>query len=171
MNKILSYFTMLLLSAMTLTLGSCTEEYEYSAEAAKGQQVYFSNTLASTVTITNDGAHFLVPISRVNTDEELTVNITATDESGQLTIPQSVTFEAGQSEANITIDYDPNQITADTYYDVTLSIADADYTTPYGEFFLFIQRSNVASLHRDWNRYVYRRLYWSVQCSGRNQAN
>ena len=133
MNKILSYFTMLLLSVMTLTLGSCTEEYEYSAEAAKGQQVYFSNTLASTVTITNDGAHFLVPISRVNTDEELTVNITATDESGQLTIPQSVTFEAGQSEANITIDYDPNQITADTYYDVTLSIADADYTTPYGE--------------------------------------
>ena len=91
MNKILSYFTMLLLSVMTLTLGSCTEEYEYSAEAAKGQQVYFSNTLASTVTITNDGAHFLVPISRVNTDEELTVNITATDESDQLTIPQSVT--------------------------------------------------------------------------------
>lgn len=124
---------MLLLSVMTLTLGSCTEEYEYSAEAAKGQQVYFSNSLASSVTVTSDGAHFIVPINRINTDEELTVNIASTDESGALTIPQSVTFEAGKSEANITIDYDVNHFTADTYYQVTLSVADADYTTPYGE--------------------------------------
>ena len=31
MNKIFSLFTMALLSVMALTLGSCTEEYEYSA--------------------------------------------------------------------------------------------------------------------------------------------
>lgn len=133
MNKIFNHFTMLLLSVMALTLGSCTEEYDYVGEKAKGQQVYFSNTLSSSVEITSDGAHFLVPINRVSTDEALTVNLASTDESGVLTIPQTVTFDAGQSETNITIDYDASRLTAETHYSVTLSIADEDYTTPYGE--------------------------------------
>lgn len=133
MNKIFNYCILSLLSVLTLTLGSCTEEYDYVKQKAKGQQVYFSNSLSSSVTITDNGAHFIVPINRIDTSEELTVNLTATDESGVLTIPSTVTFKAGESEANITIDYDPSQIEADTYYDVTLAVADADYTTPYGE--------------------------------------
>lgn len=133
MNKIFNYCILSLLSVLTLTLGSCTEEYDYVKQKAKGQQVYFSNSLSSSVTITDNGAHFIVPINRIDTAEELTVNLTATDESGVLTIPSTVTFKAGESEANITIDYDPSQIEADTYYDVTLAVADADYTTPYGE--------------------------------------
>lgn len=124
---------MLLLSVLALTLGSCTEEYEYSAAKVEGEQVYFSNTLSSSVEITSDGEHFLVPINRVSTDEALTVNLTSTDESSALTIPQTVTFDAGQNEANITIDYDASKLTAETHYSVTLSIADEDYTTPYGE--------------------------------------
>lgn len=133
MNKIFNYCILSLLSVLTLTLGSCTEEYDYVAQKAKGQQVYFSNSLASSVTIADNGAHFIVPINRIDTAEELTVNLTATDESGTLTIPSTVTFKAGESEANITIDYDPSQIEPDTYYDVTLALADADYTTPYGD--------------------------------------
>lgn len=133
MNKIFNYCILSLLSVLTLTLGSCTEEYDYVKQKAKGQQVYFSNSLSSSVTITDNGAHFIVPINRIDTAEELTVNLTATDESGVLTIPSTVTFKAGESEANITIDYDPSQIEADTYYDVTLAVADADYTTPYGD--------------------------------------
>mgnify|MGYP001777409486 CR=1 FL=1 len=133
MNKIFNYCILSLLSVLTLTLGSCTEEYDYVKQKAKGQQVYFSNSLSSSVTITDNGAHFIVPINRIDTSEELTVNLTATDESGVLTIPSTVTFKAGESEANITIDYDPSQIEADTYYDVTLAVADADYTTPYGD--------------------------------------
>lgn len=133
MNKIFNYCILSLLSVLTLTLGSCTEEYDYVAQKAKGQQVYFSNSLASSVTIADNGAHFIVPINRIDTAEELTVNLTATDESGTLTIPSTVTFKAGESEANITIDYDPSQIEPDTYYDVTLAVADADYTTPYGD--------------------------------------
>lgn len=133
MNKIFNYCILSILSVLTLTLGSCTEEYDYVKQKAKGQQVYFSNSLSSSVTITDNGAHFIVPINRIDTSEELTVNLTATDESGVLTIPSTVTFKAGESEANITIDYDPSQIEADTYYDVTLAVADADYTTPYGD--------------------------------------
>ncbi|HIW44796.1 MAG TPA: hypothetical protein H9986_07205 [Candidatus Prevotella stercoripullorum] len=133
MNKIFNYCILSLLSVLPLTLGSCTEEYDYVKQKAKGQQVYFSNSLSSSVTITDNGAHFIVPINRIDTSEELTVNLTATDESGVLTIPSTVTFKAGESEANITIDYDPSQIEADTYYDVTLAVADADYTTPYGD--------------------------------------
>lgn len=133
MNKIFNYCILSLLSVLTLTLGSCTEEYDYVMQKAKGQQVYFSNTLATTVNLSRDGEHFIVQINRMATEEELTVNLTATDESGALTVPSTVTFEAGKSEANITIDYDPAQIEFDTNYEVTVSIADADYTTPYGD--------------------------------------
>ena len=44
---------MALLSVMALTLGSCTEEYEYSAAKVEGQQVYFSNALGSTLNLSN----------------------------------------------------------------------------------------------------------------------
>lgn len=36
MNKIFKYCSMLLLSVLALTLGSCTEEYEYSGAKAEG---------------------------------------------------------------------------------------------------------------------------------------
>ena len=38
MNKIFNYCILSLLSVLTLTLGSCTEEYDYVKQKAKGQQ-------------------------------------------------------------------------------------------------------------------------------------
>lgn len=37
MNKIFQYCSVLLFSVLTLALGSCTEEYEYSAAKVEGE--------------------------------------------------------------------------------------------------------------------------------------
>lgn len=132
MNKIFNYCAMLLFSAVALVMGSCTEEYEYDpAAAAAGAQVYFNSGLAPTVNLTNEGS-FTVPINRVNADEAITVNLSLTDESGIYSIPQSVSFAEGEKEQNITVNYDPKSLEYDNFTELTIGIADADYTTPYG---------------------------------------
>ena len=132
MNKIFSLFTMALLSVMALTLGSCTEEYEYSGAKAEGQQVYFSNALGSTVNLSNTESSYALTLNRIDTSEELTVNLTLSDESGIYSIPSSVTFAQGDSAVRFNLSYDPAKLEYDVFNSVTIAIADADYTTPYG---------------------------------------
>lgn len=132
MNKIYSIFTMLLLSVTALTLGSCTEEYEYSGAKAEGEQVYFSNALGSTVNLSNTESSYAIQLNRINTSDELTVNLTLNDESGIYSIPSSVTFAQGDSIATFNLSYDPTKLEYDVFNSVTIAIADADYTTPYG---------------------------------------
>lgn len=132
MNKIFQYCSVLLFSVLTLALGSCTEEYEYSAAKVEGEQVYFSNALPSQQELSNKVSSFTVHLNRIVTDDELTVNISMTDESSLFTAPSSVTFAQGDSTVDITINYDPTKLEYDQFHTVTLTIADADYTTPYG---------------------------------------
>lgn len=132
MNKIFSLFTMALLSVMALTLGSCTEEYEYSGAKAEGQQVYFSNALGSTVNLSNTESSYALTLNRIDTSSELTVNLTLSDESGIYSIPPSVTFAQGDSAVQFNLSYDPAKLEYDVFNSVTIAIADADYTTPYG---------------------------------------
>ena len=132
MNKIFSLFTMALLSVMALTLGSCTEEYEYSAAKVEGQQVYFSNALGSTLNLSNTESSYALTLNRVDTSSELTVNLTLSDESGIYSIPSSVTFAQGDSAVQFNLSYDPTKLEYDVFNSVTIAIADADYTTPYG---------------------------------------
>ena len=123
---------MALLSVMTLTLGSCTEEYEYSGAKAEGQQVYFSNALGSTLNLSDTESSYALTLNRVDTSEELTVNLTLSDESGIYSIPSSVTFAQGDSAVQFNLSYDPAKLEYDVFNSVTIAIADADYTTPYG---------------------------------------
>lgn len=124
---------MSLLAVMTLTLGSCTEEYEYSAAKAEGEQVYFSNELSSTVELSNTESSYAIQINRINTTGELTVNLTLSDESGIYSIPSSVTFAQGDSTATFDLSYDPSVLEVrHVFNSVTVAIADAEYTTPYG---------------------------------------
>ena len=123
---------MALLSVMALTLGSCTEEYEYSGAKAEGQQVYFSNALGSTVNLSNTESSYALTLNRIDTSEELTVNLTLSDESGIYSIPSSVTFAQGDSAVQFNLSYDPAKLVYDVFNSVTIAIADADYTTPYG---------------------------------------
>lgn len=123
---------MALLSVMALTLGSCTEEYEYSGAKAEGQQVYFSNALGSTVNLSNTESSYALTLNRIDTSSELTVNLTLSDESGIYSIPPSVTFAQGDSAVQFNLSYDPAKLEYDVFNSVTIAIADADYTTPYG---------------------------------------
>lgn len=123
---------MALLSVMALTLGSCTEEYEYSGAKAEGQQVYFSNALGSTVNLSNTESSYALTLNRIDTSSELTVNLTLSDESGIYSIPSSVTFAQGDSAVQFNLSYDPAKLEYDVFNSVTIAIADADYTTPYG---------------------------------------
>lgn len=132
MKKIHNLFTTLLLAATALALGSCTDEYEYTAATVEGQQVYFSNTLASTQNISDTESSFNISLNRIKTDGELTVNLTLDDASGIYSIPSSVSFADGEDEVSIPVSYDPTKLEYDVFNDVTIAIADVDYTTPYG---------------------------------------
>lgn len=133
MKKIHNLFTTLLLAATALTLGSCTEEYEYTAATVEGEQVYFSNTLPSTVELSATENSITVPVNRIDKNGELTVPLTVSvPEGSSLTVSDQVTFADGESEAYVTISYDPNTIEYGKYEQVTVSLEDASYTTPYG---------------------------------------
>lgn len=136
MNKIFSFCTFLMLSVLTLMLGSCTEDYEYSAATPEGEQVYFKTTLASRYDLDLNKSTFQVEINRIQSKGELTVNLNASKDEGSIfTIPTSVTFADGATSAEINISYDPQVLLAKGYgyyEDITLNVSDAEYTTPYG---------------------------------------
>lgn len=124
---------MLLLSVTALTLGSCTEEYEYSGAKAEGEQVYFSNALPSTVELSATESSITVPVNRINRQGELTVPLTVSVPDGSsLTVSSQVTFNDGDSVAYVSISYDPTTIEYGHYDEITVAIQDANYTTPYG---------------------------------------
>ncbi|MCD8291814.1 MAG: hypothetical protein LUC91_09985 [Prevotella sp.] len=134
MNKIFSYCAMLLFSVLAFSLVSCTEEYEYTGATAEGEQVYFSNTLSSTVELTSSESSFQIPVNRMNTSGSLTVplEINLPYGSNCEATTSSVTFADGASVAYLTFTYDPTNIDYGVYDEITVAISDASYTTPYG---------------------------------------
>lgn len=132
MNKIFQYCSVLLFSVLTLALGSCTEEYEYSAAKVEGEQVYFSNVLPTVQNLSSDSTSFTISLNRVVTDDELAVNLTLSDSSKIYSIPASVTFAEGASKVDFKVSYDPSKLEYEKFNTVSIAIADANYTTPYG---------------------------------------
>ena len=132
MNKIIRNTFVAFAAILGLTLASCTDKYEYQAASASGQQVYFDQ-VANKISLSKDANTFNVQVRRIATDEAATIALTSTDESGLFTIPGSVAFAAGEDVANVTIGYNPDVLEYDDFKAITLSLADADNTTPYGK--------------------------------------
>lgn len=133
MNKIFKHSMMLLFSALALVLGSCTEEFEYTGATIEGEQVYFSNALSSTVNLDPNASEVKIPVNRIQRTGELTVNFNVTtSENCAVSVPSSVTFADGDSVAYLTVTYNPQTIQMGHFDDVTISIAETSYTTPYG---------------------------------------
>lgn len=133
MNRIFNYCTILLVSVLAFALASCTEEYEYTGATVEGEQVYFSNTLSSTVELTLNDNTFKIPVNRIQKEGELTVQLNVSKSEGNnFVIPSEVTFADGDSIAYVTIGYDNTAIEYGKYDDITLSIANSEYTSPYG---------------------------------------
>lgn len=134
MNKISKYTVMLLASVLAFTFGSCTDEYEYSGAAAEGEQVYFSNTLSPVVELSQTESSVKIPVNRIAEKGELTVDLDITmSENSNVSVPSSVTFADGQTKAYLTINYDPTKVEYGKYDEVTVSVKDKSYTTPYGK--------------------------------------
>ena len=131
MNKIFKSAFVALVALIGLTMTSCVNKYDYDADTASGEQVYFDNS-TSKVALSKDATSFTVPVLRVATTEAATIALTSTDESGIFTIPSSVSFAAGENKALVTIGYDPTKLEYDDFKSITLSLSDTSYGTPYG---------------------------------------
>lgn len=95
--------------------------------------MYFSNALSSTVNLDPNASEVKIPVNRIQRTGELTVNFNVTtSENCAVNVPSSVTFADGDSVAYLTVTYDPQTIQMGHFDDVTVAIADANYTTPYG---------------------------------------
>lgn len=111
---------------------ACSDDDDYQWATVSGNQVYFSNQLPASYSISKSANSITVPLNRVKTDEAITVNLSHTDKTGFFNVPASVSFAQGEAVANITITYDPEAVAYDENHRDTLTIASTDYTTIYG---------------------------------------
>ena len=109
-----------------------SDDDDYQWATVTGNQVYFSNQLPSSYNISKATNSITVPISRVKTDEAITVNLTHTDDTGFFNVPSTVSFAAGQNKADIIITYDPEAVAYDEKHADVIKITNEDYTTLYG---------------------------------------
>lgn len=134
--KIFNKFTTALMVLPVLAaFTACSDDDEYTAaEKLNSAQVYFSKDLPETVNLEMGNSSFQVQINRIKTEGALTVKLKAEqDEAAIFDVPASVSFADGAATANITVNYPASAIVYDEMHDMTISIDDEAYTTPYGK--------------------------------------
>jgi hypothetical protein len=135
MKTLFKYSYIALFGVLALLVSSCTNDYNYDPATVQGEQVYFSNALASQIEISSTANSFTVPVNRIQKTDAITVPITVTMGDGSIysVTNKQVSFNAGDSVAYVTVSYDPKNIVYGTYTDITLQIGDQNYTTVYGK--------------------------------------
>lgn len=109
-------------AVLLLPLTSCSDD-DYPLEPVPaGQEVYFSESLATNYTLARGTSSVEIPVMRIKTDEAETIQIMSEDESGLFTIPASVTFAAGADKTNLTISYDFAALEPSNSYPISLLI-------------------------------------------------
>lgn len=129
LNKI--FLGLLGLGAMVMSACSSSDDYQW-AKLTGGNQVYFSNELPSSQTLSMSSTSFTIPVSRVSTNDAQTVNISLTSDDNVFSAPSSVSFAAGSSTADLVVSYDPEALGYDNAKNATLTITDTDQTNAYG---------------------------------------
>lgn len=130
MKRIIYIF---LLPLALSVLGSCEEwQYDYEGVEVDGTaEVYFSSSVSSSIDLSSSDTYFSIEVLRLDTSSSLTVGIEAIQEEGSaFTVPSSVTFSAGSSSTELVITFDPDDLEAGVYEEITLTITDE--TTSYG---------------------------------------
>ena len=122
------------LGMLALTLASCSSDDDYQRATVSGAQVYFPNTLGSTIETPADANSFTVPVNRINTSGALTVPLTITMSDGSIYTPaaQQVSFADGANTAYVTFNYNPEDVVFGDYYDISIAINGAENITDYG---------------------------------------
>jgi len=118
-NKITSLFVLFLL----LGFMACTEKVKYDpAEALTNAQVYFSKDEPTSISLLENQSSFLVNVYRQNTQGDLTVNLTGTDENNLFNVPSSVSFKSGDDKASFNVTFDFSKIEANTDYSLNIKL-------------------------------------------------
>lgn len=130
MKKIFS-----ILCAIALVVGftACSSEQDIPYEELNNQQVYFPNTISTTVELSPEATTFEIPVMRMGTDA-VTIPLIVTmgeENPADLQFPASVAFAEGKKETSIVVSYDPTKVEPGYYNDVNISFG-PDYNTPYG---------------------------------------
>lgn len=122
---------MLMLLGMVVFTACSDDDNDYQWATASGEQVFFNKDLPTKYDISYSETSFKIPVSRIKTDDAITVGIELTDTNNVYKAPASVSFAAGEATADIVISYDPEKFEYNDYKAATLTIAD-DYATAYG---------------------------------------
>ena len=119
---------------MAIMLSACSSDDDYQRATVSGAQVYFPNTLGSTIETSTDATSFTVPVYRVNSEGELTVPLTISMSDGSIYTPaaQQVTFANGSKTADLVFNYNPADVVYGNYYDINVAIGGEGNATEYG---------------------------------------
>ncbi len=151
-NKLISALMVL---PVVAALTACSDDDgKYTpAEKLTTAQVYFSNLLPTKVDLVTEGEGVVsVTLNRIKTDEAMTVNLVAAqpeEQAVQFVVPANVTFAEGESSTTFEVTYNPTQVEYDKNYVCQLSIADEEYTTPYGSS-TYDFTASISSPMTDW---------------------
>jgi len=128
--KIRNLIYAVLLSALYLATSCVQHAPEYvPGEAPTGTQVFFpSDVQIGTITL-DETKPVIVPVTRVNTSNALTVNIISSADPA-FNVPSTVEFAAGAKDATIVINYDAKKFVRGDNYTISLTLGNE--TTPYG---------------------------------------
>lgn len=112
---------------------ACEENpMEYIPAEIDGKaQVYFPKTNATTVNVAKADASIDIPISRVGTEDALTVSLIVTGDDAEFNVPTSVSFGQGETQTTIKVTFDGEKLEYDKFSDFKIVIED-DYSSPYG---------------------------------------
>ena len=102
MKRIFNFPAMLFAAALVTSLGSCTEEFEYSGAKVEGEQVYFSSELPSTVNLSQDESSVQIPVNRINSEGTLTVDLDVTVSADSKVISDALAALSGISPDDLT---------------------------------------------------------------------
>lgn len=136
MKYLKNYLFALTVAALTLAACDKTVVPEYvKADPTTNEQVFFPSSVGDKIKMADGETSFTIPIQRgTATLEAMDVDIAASGEGIEyFTIPGSVSFASQSKTASLTITVtDVAKLGKNNFYPITLSIADASLTTPYG---------------------------------------
>lgn len=116
---------------------ACTEEVEYTpASAENSAGFYFLNTNPTTIELSKENNTFAFNVGRNDASPEaedvLKLEVVDTMSNGLFVFPDSVKFESGKKVASVTVQYDPEKLVYDEFYDITVKLEDPTSGTSYG---------------------------------------
>ena len=132
MKKLLNLKYMAFFAVLAL-FSACTEsEDDYTPakpSAVEETEYYFNRTQPTSAVISLAASEYVVSLERINSEEEITLDLIVNAEDSVFTVPETVTFKAGESTADIVIAIN-NKMDVFVEYAVEISLPE-EYINPW----------------------------------------